>query len=491
MSGNSSVDVTFDIENPRMLIGGELVESASGRRYDCVNPADETLLAQVPEGSAEDVAAAVGAAQDAQPAWAAAGVAARAETIRRFAYAILEHGERLLQVEVKDSGNIISEMRRDVASSARQLNYYAALGYEMKGSTIPATPGNLHFTEREPYGVVGRIVPFNHPLMFAAAKLGAPLITGNTVVLKPSEQSPLSACYLGELAREIFPPGVVNVVTGFGKEAGEALVRHPEVKRLAFIGSVATGLHIQRSAAEVAVKQITLELGGKNPLIVFPDADMKKAIPGAIKGMNFGWQGQSCGSTSRLFLHDDIHDEFLAAMVERLSAMKIGDPLDEMSQIGPMISAAQIEKVRSFVGRAQEEGARLVTGGAPPPGFDSGYWWSPTIFADVTPDMYLARNEVFGPVLSVFRWRDIDEVIEIANGLEFGLSGSVWTRDLDTAITTARRIRSGYIWINGAGPHYPAVPFGGMKNSGLGREEAFDDMMSYTEEKAYSIVLQS
>jgi len=489
MESAKSIDVDFDITKPRMLIGGELRESESGRVYDSINPATEEVLAQVPEGSATDIDRAVSAALDAQPAWQSMGVAARAERIHRFADAILEHGERLLQVEVRDSGNIIAEMRRDVLSSARQLNYYAGLGYEIKGSTIPASPGNLHFTEREPFGVVGRIVPFNHPLMFAAAKLGAPLITGNTVVVKPSEQSPLSACYLGEIARQIFPVGVVNIVTGFGAEAGDSLVRHPRVKRIAFIGSVETGLRIQRSAAEVVVKHVTLELGGKNPLVVFPDADMEKAVDGAIKGMNFGWQGQSCGSTSRLFLHDDIHDGFVEAMVEKLTSMKIGNPLDETSQIGPMNNRAQIEKVEHFVSRAIEEGAQLVTGGRPPEGFTRGYWYSPTVFTDVTPDMHLARNEVFGPVLSVFRWRDIDAALEIANGLEFGLSGSVWTRDISKALTTARRIRSGYIWINGVGPHYPAVPFGGMKNSGTGREEAFDDMMSYTEEKAINVIL--
>lgn len=485
-----SIDVTFDVGNARMLIGGELVQSESGRTFRSVNPATEEVIADVPEASAADVNRAVAAAEAAQPAWAAMGVAARADLLRQFASAIEEHGERLLEVEVRDSGNIIAEMRRDVRASVNQLTYYAGLAYEMKGQTIPATPGNLHFTVREPYGVVGRIVPFNHPLMFMAAKVGAPLVTGNTVVVKPSEQSPLSACYLGELAREIFPAGVVNVVTGFGKEAGDALVRHPNVKRLAFIGSVETGMMIQRRAAEVAVKNISLELGGKNPLIVFPDADLDKAITGSLKGMNFGWQGQSCGSTSRLFLHDDIYDAFVPRMIEQVEAMRIGDPLDESSQIGPMNNKAQIDKVEGFVSRAKAEGARLLTGGGPPEGaaFANGYWYRPTIFADVTPEMDLARNEVFGPVLAVFRWRDVDEVIEIANSLEYGLSGSVWSRDIGTALQTAQRIRSGYIWINGVGPHFPGVPFGGFKNSGTGREEAFEDMMSYTEEKAINVM---
>lgn len=479
------------IENPRMLIGGELVESESGQRFDSINPANEDVLGSVPRASAKDVDRAVAAAEEAQPGWASLPVAERARYLRDLADALAENRERILTTEVIDTGNTITKMRNDVQAAVDQLYYYAGLGYEAKGETIPATPRNLHLTVREPYGVVGRIIPFNHPLMFAAAKMAAPLIAGNTIVEKPSEQSPFSACIFAELCAEVMPKGVVNIVTGLGQEAGDALVRHPRVKRIAFIGSVPTGMAIQRAAAESGVKNVTLELGGKNPMIVFPDADMERAVPAAIGGMNFAWQGQSCGSTSRLFLHADIHDEFLEDLAGRVAAIKIGDPLDDESEMGPINNKAQYEKVEHYIKVGKEDGGRLVTGGKRPDGgaFEKGYWMEPTVFADMTPDMRLAREEVFGPVLSVFKWQDIDACLEIANSVEYGLTGAVWTRDISTAIRTARAIKSGYIWVNGVGAHYPAVPFGGFKNSGTGREEAFDDMLSYTEEKAINIML--
>ncbi len=481
----------FDYMNARMLIDGKLVESESGARYESFNPCDGTVLGTVPEGSVADMDIAVKAAVRAQRAWAALSVRERGAYMRKLAAALREHADAILDIEVRDTGNTIGEMRRDVENGASQLEYYAGLGFEIKGNSIPATPGNLHITVREPYGVVGKIVPFNHPLMFATAKIAAPLIAGNTVVVKPAEQSPLSACYLAQLCAEIFPAGVVNIVTGIGSGAGDALVRHPKVKRIGFIGSVETGMLIQRRAAEVSVKHISLELGGKNPMIVFPDADLKGAAAAAVKGMNFGWQGQSCGSTSRLFLHEDIHDRVLADMLEQIEARKIGNPWNPDAQVGPINNKAQYEKVQQFVRITLEEGGKLETGGERPEGFpEGGYWWKPTVFSQMGPHMTLARKEVFGPVLGVFKWSDIDEVLEIANSLEYGLSGSVWSQDINKALTTAQRIDSGYIWVNGVGTHFPAVPFGGKKNSGTGNEESYGDLLSYTEEKAINIILK-
>jgi acyl-CoA reductase-like NAD-dependent aldehyde dehydrogenase len=484
-------DHAIPIDNPRMLIDGELTESESGARFESIDPATEESLGTVPQGSAADVERAVAAAERAQPAWAGLPVNQRAATLRRLADALKDNAERILVTEVVDTGNTIAQMRNDVQIAYDQLYYYAGLGYELKGDTIPATPGNMHLTVREPYGVVGRIIPFNHPIMFAAAKMAAPLMAGNAVVEKPSEQSPMSACILAEICAEVFPKGVVNIVTGFGGEAGDALVRHPRVKRIAFIGSVPTGLAIQRAAAEAAVKHVSLELGGKNPMYVFADADIAKAVPAAIAGMNFGWQGQSCGSTSRLFLHADIHDAFLEDLAGRVGALKMGDPMDDAAETGPINNRAQYEKVSHYIKVGLEDGGRLVTGGKRPEGaaYEKGFWMEPTIFADMTADMRLAREEVFGPVLSVFKWDDIDDALAIGNSLEFGLSGAVWTRDISAALTTAQRIQSGYVWINGVGPHYPAVPFGGYKNSGTGREEGLDDLLSYTEEKAINIML--
>ncbi|MCT7378139.1 aldehyde dehydrogenase family protein [Chelativorans salis] len=482
----------FDMNAARMLIDGEIVESESGQRYDSYDPCTGEVMGSVPRGTAADIDQAVAAADRAQRAWAAFSMPERATYLKKLAAALRAHANAVLDIEVRDTGNTIAEMHHDVVNAANQLEYYAGLGYELKGRTIPASANNLHLTVREPYGVVGKIVPFNHPLMFAAAKMAAPLITGNTVVIKPADQSPLSACYLALLCKDIFPKGVVNIVTGLGPEAGDALVRHPKVKRIGFIGSVETGKLIQRRAAEVAVKNISLELGGKNPMIVFPDADLAKAADAAVRGMNFGWQGQSCGSTSRLFLHADIHDQVLAEVIDKVRARKIGNPWDPTAQVGPINNRAQYDKVVRFVETTITEGGKLETGGKRPAGPEypeGGYWYEPTIFSGMRPDMTLAQKEVFGPVLAVFKWTDIDETIEVVNSLEYGLTGSVWSRDINTALKTARRIDSGVIWVNGVGSHFPAVPFGGKKNSGTGSEESYEDMLSYTEEKVINIIL--
>jgi acyl-CoA reductase-like NAD-dependent aldehyde dehydrogenase len=283
---------------------------------------------------------------------------------------------------------------------------------------------------------------------------------------------------------------VVNIVTGDGPTVGDALVRHPRVKRIAFTGSAETGMLIQRAAAEVAVKHVTLELGGKNPMIVFPDADLDKAIPAAVAGMNFAWQGQSCGSTSRLFVHDTLYDRVLAGVIERVRALRIGMPLDPDSQVGPMNNKEQLDKAVKYIALGVEEGARLVAGGKRPAGetFEKGYWIEPAVFADVTMDMRIANEEIFGPVLSVIRWTDVDEVIAMANATEYGLTASIWTRNMDAALTAARRVESGYVWINGSSRHYRSMPFGGMKNSGIGREEGIEELLSYTETKAIHIL---
>jgi acyl-CoA reductase-like NAD-dependent aldehyde dehydrogenase len=488
---SAALDTRTRLGDVPMLIDGKLVPSESGQWMDSIDPSNEEVLGRVPKGTAKDVELAVSAAERAQPGWAALPVSKRADYLYKLSDELAKRADEILRVEVMDTGNTIFKMRDDVGKAIEQLKYFAGLGYEVKGQTVPSTPGNLHLTVREPYGVVGRIIPFNHPINFAASRMAAPLIAGNTIVEKPSDQSPLSASILAEIAAQIMPAGVVNIVTGTGAEAGDALVRHPRVKRLAFIGSVKTGMMIQKSAAEVCVKNVTLELGGKNPMIVFPDADYDKALAAAVGGMNFAWQGQSCGSTSRLFLHESLHDRFLADLVKKVSSLRIGPPLSEDSQMGPMNSKLQYEKVQHYIKAGQEDGARLMTGGKRPEGkgFEKGYWIQPTVFADVKADMRIAREEVFGPLLSVFKWRDIEEVVQIANSVEYGLTGAIWTNDVTTALKTARRIQSGYIWINGASAHYKGVPFGGFKNSGTGREEGIDELLSYTEEKAIHIML--
>jgi acyl-CoA reductase-like NAD-dependent aldehyde dehydrogenase len=474
-----------------MLIDGALVSSTSDDWFESINPATEVVNGRAPAAGAEDVDRAVAAAKQAFPAWAGLDVKARAIYLRRLARAIENDFDDLLALEVADSGNTLSKARADIVKTIDALEYYAGLGYEVKGETVPASAANLHLTVREPIGVVGRIVPFNHPFMFATAKLAAPLITGNTVIMKPSEQSPLTALRLGRLCAELFPPGVINILTGYGASAGEAIVRHRDVRRIAFIGSVPTGLHIQRAAAESGVKNVTLELGGKNPMIVFPDARLDDAIAAAVVGMNFSWAGQSCGSTSRLFLHESIYDEGVALLGKAIAAIRVGDPHDPDTEMGPVNSRTQLDKNLAYIASAHDEGAKLLAGGGAPDGeqFRRGYWLRPTAFSDVTPQMQIFREEIFGPILSVTRWSTADEVVELANSVEYGLTGAIWSNDINTSLTTARRLEAGYIWINGVSAHYPATSFGGVKNSGIGREESTEELVSYTEPKTIHVVL--
>lgn len=473
----------------RMLIGGELVESLGGKWLESINPANEEVIGKVPLGTAADVEAAVTAARAAQPAWAALDIRERAGFIQRLADALAARGDEIAALEARDTGNTIGPMRRDVDTAVERMRLAAGLGYELKGETIPATSSGLHLTVRVPYGVVGRIIPFNHPIGFAASRLASALMPGNCIIIKPSDQSPLSACILAEMCAELLPPGTVNIVTGDGA-TGEAIVRHPQIKRIAFIGSQATGMAIQKAAAEICVKHVTLELGGKNPMIICADADLDAAANAAVRGMNFGWQGQSCGSTSRLMLHDSIHDAVLARVVAKIRDLNPGDPLDPQTRTGPMNSRAQYDKARHYIALAMQEGAALETGGGAPegPAFAKGYWVEPTVFSGVTMNMRIAREEVFGPVLSVLRWRELDEAVAMANAVDFGLTASIWTRDLAQAMTLSRRVEAGYVWVNGTGTHFRNVPYGGVKNSGVGREEGLDEMLSYTEIKAINFV---
>jgi acyl-CoA reductase-like NAD-dependent aldehyde dehydrogenase len=473
-----------------MLIGGEWCEASDGAWIESINPADETPTGRVPAGTAADVARAVAAAEAAQPDWAAKSVWERAAALRRLAAGIRARGAEILELEARDTGNTIGKLGADVQIAAGYLEYFAGLASELKGETVPATAQGLHFTLREPFGVVARIVPFNHPFMFAAAHLAAPLMAGNAVVVKTPETSPLSGSLLAELCREALPAGLVNIVHGYGMPVGDALVRHPSVRRIGFTGSVPTGLAIQRAAAESGVKHVTLELGGKNPFIVFPDADLDRVVDSAVAGMNFSWAGQSCGSTSRLLLHESVHDEIVERVGERLRRLRLGDPLDPSAEMGPVNSQRQYERVMGFIASAQAEGARLVAGGRRPQGaaFERGFWVEPTLYSDVDVRMRVAREEVFGPIVCALRWRTEEEAIAMANGTEFGLTAAVWTRDLGIAMRAMRRLQAGVVWINTAGQHFVGTPFGGWKNSGLGGEESLEELLSYSQVKAVHLL---
>ncbi len=474
-----------------MYIGGEMTAGSGNEWITTVNPATEEPIGRVPAATADDVNAAVAAAKAAQPAWAAKSIFERGALLRALAAKFRERAQDILTMEATDTGNTIAKLGADVQIAAAYLEYFAGLATEMKGDTVPASPGNIHFSLREPFGVVARIVPFNHPFMFAGAHLASPLTAGNTVVVKTPETSPLTGSLLAACCAEVLPPGVVNIISGYGLPAGDTLVRHRDIHRIGFTGSVPTGLAIQRAAAEVAVKHVSLELGGKNPLIVFPDADLDQVEAASIAGMNFSWAGQSCGSTSRILAHESIYDELVERVAARTDAVKLGDPLDPASEMGPVNSEGHYNTVLKFVEAGKRDGAKLVAGGARPEGemFKKGYWLRPTVFADCTMDMEVAREEIFGPVVSMLKWSTREEAVEMANATDYGLTAAIYTNDLKAAMTTAQEVESGYVWINGVAQHYVGLPFGGVKNSGLGGEEALEELLSYTRTKTVNVML--
>ncbi|AJZ58895.1 aldehyde dehydrogenase family protein [Paraburkholderia fungorum] len=476
----------------KLLIGGELTAAQGGKVYATISPSTGKTLADVPFAQATDVNSAVEAAERAFPAWRDTPVVERVAMLRKLIAALKENAYDLALLDAADLGSPITAMQGDVRLACILLEYICNAASEVKGQSIPGVGNNWHITRREPYGVVGRIIPFNHPLMFAASKIGAPLVMGNTVVLKVPDQTPLSPLYLGTLIKDIFPPGVINILSGDGQTTGDTLVRHPRVKRIALTGSVETGQLIQRSAAEVMIKHVSLELGGKNPMIVFPDADIDKAVEGAATGMNFHWsQGQSCGSTTRLFLHKDIHDEFVEKLKQRVERIRIGNPLDPETEMGCVVSKAQYDKVHLYIGLGKEQGAQCVTGGGKPDGdqFAEGLYVRPTIFTGVSNDYRIAQEEIFGPILSVLKWDDEEDVIRSANRIEYGLTAAVWTRDINKAFKAINRLEAGFTWINGSSTHFVGVPFGGYKNSGVDNEEGIEELYSYTQLKAVNIVI--
>jgi len=470
--------------------GGRWVKPAAGRYVETISPGTGEALGPVAEASSADVDAAVGAAGLAFEEWRRVPPLERARLIKRIAAILREHAEELAMIDAANCGNPYTEMVRDANVAAAQIEFFAGLVTEMKGHSIPMGPDAVNFSLREPRGVVGRIIPFNHPFMFCAGKSAAPLAAGNTVVIKPPEQAPLSSLRLFELIEGILPPGVFNVVPG-GKEVGTALASHPGIAMIALIGSVPTGRAVMRAASDT-VKPVMLELGGKNALIAYPDADPGDVAAAVIVGMNFTWCGQSCGSTSRAFLHEKIHDKVVDNIRERIKYYRPGIPTDPATTMGAIISKAQFDRVMGYIEAAKRDGARLVNGGARPadPALANGFYIEPTVFADVTPAMRIAREEIFGPVLSVLKWSDEANMLAAVNAVEYGLTASIWTNDLSTAYRTAMAVQAGFVWINEVGKHFLGVPFGGYKQSGIGREECFEEMLSFTQEKNIHVRLK-
>ncbi|GHH30343.1 aldehyde dehydrogenase family protein [Streptomyces lanatus] len=474
----------------RLLVGGELIPAAGGATFPVTSPIDGAHLADIPNADQGLVDQTVQLAETAFPQWRDTDVQERGRLVGMLADLIEEHIDDLALLDAVDGGAPISVMAGDVRQAAKICRYFAGLALELKGETIPASRTGVHFTLRQPFGVVAKIIPFNHPILFAVSKLAAPLVAGNTVVLKPAEATPLSALYFGELAQKAFPPGVLQIVVGDGPAVPRALVRHPSIRRIGFTGSETTGRGILRDAAEVGVKDITLELGGKNALIAFPDTDPAQVAAGAVRGMNFTWSGQSCGSTSRLIVHESIADAVLTAMVKQLAEHTVGSPLDPAHHQGPVVNRTQYDKVVGFIDEARRMGAQLVTGGGRPANVsDDGFYLAPTILDRVDAGWPVATDEIFGPVLSVIRWGNDDDPVAIANSVQYGLTGSVYTNDLRRAHRVANALETGYVWVNGTAQHFLGTPFGGVKSSGLGREESIGELLSYTQEKAVHVII--
>ena len=470
--------------------GGAWHEPKSGRFVDTMNPGTGLSLGNVADAGADDIDAAVNAAKAAFKEWRRVLPLERAKILRRIAEILRQNANELAMIDAADCGNPVREMVSDAMVAAAQMEFFAGFVTEMKGSSIPMGPDAVNFSVREPLGVVGRIIPFNHPFMFCAGKSAAPLAAGNTVIVKPPEQAPLSSLRLAELIGGLLPAGVFNVVPG-GREAGQRLASHPDVAMIALIGSVPTGRAVMKAAADT-LKRTMLELGGKNALIAYGDADPDEVAGAVIGGMNFTWCGQSCGSTSRAFIHAKIHDAVIERIKARIAHFKPGIPTDPATTMGAIVSKAQFDRVVSYIDAAKKEGARVIAGGGPPadPALANGFYIEPTVFADVTMAMRIAREEIFGPVLGVFKWSDEAEMLRQVNQVEYGLTASIWTNDLSTAHRAAMSVEAGYVWINEVGKHFLGAPFGGFKQSGLGREECFEEMLSFTQEKNIHVKLK-
>ena len=482
------------IPRPRprgLFYGGEWHEPESGGYTATASPATGEHLGDVAEATAGDVDQAVAAARRGFAVWRAMHPSERAKRLREAAKVIRAHGGELAALDALDCGNPVAEMRRDAESTASAFEFFAGLVTEMKGASIPMGLDRVNFSVREPIGVVSRIVAFNHPFMFIGSKAAAPLAAGNAVIMKPPQQAPLSGLRLAELIGGLFPAGVFNVLPG-SAEAGAALASHPGVGMTTLIGSVPTGRRVMASAA-ATVKPVLLELGGKNPLIAFDDAEPDEVARAVVAGMNFTWCGQSCGSTSRAFIHEDIYDQVLEHVVAHVARFRPGDPTDPATTMGAIISEAQYQRVLSYIAAGHEDGARLLFGGKAPtdPALANGYFVEPTIFCDVEQSMRIASEEIFGPVLAILKWSDEADMLTKVNSVEYGLTASIWTNDLHRAHRTAQAVEAGVVWVNETGKHFEGAPFGGVKQSGIGREEGLAELLAFTQEKNIHIKLRA
>ena len=470
----------------KLLIGSDWRDAASGKRHPTVHPATGETIAEIAEGDAADIDLAVQAARTAYAGpWSKMSASERGRILWKIGDLLLARVKEVARLETLDTGKPITETERvDIPLTADVFAYYAGAATKIEGSTIPVTGPYLNYTLREPVGVVGVIVPWNFPLLIASRKIAPALAAGNCVVLKPAEDTPLSALRLGEIALEAgLPPGVLNVVPGSGSTAGAALVAHPGVGAIAFTGGTATGQAIMQSAAQT-MKKLSLELGGKSPNIVLDDADLESAARGSMSAIFYN-KGEVCTAGSRLFVARSLHDALLEKIVDRAGKLVQGDTLDPKTRLGPQTSKAQVEKIGRYVDVGKKEGARLVLGGEPAKiGDGRGYFWKPTIFDGVSNSMTIAREEIFGPVLSVIEFDDFEKAIAEANDSMYGLAAAVWTRDVKKAHRAARALQAGTVWINAYNLYDAASPYGGYKASGFGRECGLPGLDFYTQTKS-------
>jgi betaine-aldehyde dehydrogenase len=478
--------------NPGLYMNGSFHKPKDGFYQEIMSPINGKAITKVAFAGKEDTVLALEAADKAFESWRAVSTLERCNIVRKVAQIVRDHAEELATLDAWNIGSPISIMRAEVEYSAMNFELFAGLAPAVTGETNRLTEDMFHYTIREPLGVVARIIPYNHPFLGVAIKMVTPLVMGNTVIIKVSEQAPLSAFRLMEIIGDLFPPGVVNVLAG-GRESGQVLSSHPIVKKVTLVGSVPVGRAISRSAADT-LKLTTLELGGKNALVAYPDSDIPKLVDGIVKGMNWFWCGQSCSSTSRVFLHESIHDEVVKLVVEKINTEhKPGNPLKPETTMGTLVDTKAIERVKKYVDIGRAEGATLATGGKPPSlsgELSKGCFWSPTVFTNVKQSMLIAQEEIFGPVMCVLKWSDEETMWKEVNSVEYGLTGSIYTTNTAMAQKAVKRMEAGYCWINTSSRHFLGLPFGGYKQSGMGREHSLHELYDMTQVKAVHMSLQ-
>jgi acyl-CoA reductase-like NAD-dependent aldehyde dehydrogenase len=466
----------------KIVADGQLRRALTNQTIEIENPARAEMIAAVPRCGREDVDAVVTSAHSAWRDWSRRPARDRGALLAKAADRLAEEAENLACLSALETGNALpSQTRGEAATMVDILRFFAGLAGELKGQTVPSAAGVFQYSRRESMGVVGAIIPWNAPLMQTASKIGPALAAGNAVVLKPAEEAPLAVLRVFEILQEVLPPGVANCVTGIGEETGKLLVEHPLVRKVTFTGSTSTGAEILRAAGS-KIMPVTAELGGKNPIIVMPDADVRRAADGILRGLRLQRQGQSCSAGTRIYIHDDIHQQVIQRVIDVIPTFRIGDPLDDATQIGSIISKEQLARVERYVALARSTpGGKVLTGGARPsvPGFENGYFYSTTLIEGLPAESDVCRDEIFGPVATVSRWTDFDEVLGEANNTNYGLAAVIWTQNLARALEFVDRIEAGFVQVNQFSVAEANIEYGGAKMSGMGRELSLESMIQH------------